>query len=144
MEEIIDLARENGWLTILPHPADLLRTSALIRKVSEGGMLEIARKCDAVECFNSRCVCDLFNLKARKLAGILEKPCVAGSDAHTLSELGSAKTLVRAEMSEESVLGAVKKGETEIEGKINFLLNHGKSFIVKFERILKEKNKKIL
>ena len=84
--ETIARIKAQGGLVNIPHPYDTLRPSALKNSVLE----ELADKIDAVEVFNARSIVRKNNTRARLFAqkhGIAQS---AGSDAHTLSEIGNA------------------------------------------------------
>jgi len=109
---VVDEAKELGGLVVLPHPFDYVRR--MPPKVGE----ELARKVDAVEVFNSRCLTMERNLRARRLAEELSKPVTAGSDAHFAFELGRA--WVVAEASDvEGVRDAIMKRRVEVKGRLS-------------------------
>ncbi len=129
--EIADKAREENFLTVLPHPLDVARKSSATRNASKEELRKIFRKVDAIEAFNARCMLGIFNSRAKLLARMMKKPIVAGSDAHTLSELGRARTLVEAELGEDSIFEAVRKGKTKICGKLSPWIVHAKSLLAR-------------
>ncbi len=77
-EELVEKARDENLLTILPHPYRGHKEPA-----------KLIRMVDAVEAFNSRTPLE-YNLLALKAAQSLGKPVVAGSDAHFPFEIGRA------------------------------------------------------
>jgi predicted metal-dependent phosphoesterase TrpH len=84
--ETIARIKAQGGLVNIPHPYDTLRPSALKDNILE----ELAGEIDAVEVFNARSIVRKNNARARLFAqkhGIAQS---AGSDAHTLSEIGNA------------------------------------------------------
>jgi hypothetical protein len=85
IREVVDEIHSQGGLVILPHPYKYKSALSLDKSILE--------KIDFIESFNSRCT-RKQNRKARLLAESLNKPGVAGSDAHFLQELGNAKTEV--------------------------------------------------
>lgn len=85
IRDVIDEIHSQGGLVILPHP---YKYKSVIS--SDESILE---KIDFIESFNSRCTGEQ-NRKAQQLARSLNKPGVAGSDAHFLQEIGNAKTEV--------------------------------------------------
>ena len=83
-QETIRRLREQGAVISIPHPLDSLRSSAMrLRNV-----LTVIDDVDALEVRNARCVRPADNLAAAKLAEERGKLVTAGSDAHTLAELG--------------------------------------------------------
>ncbi len=73
-----------GGLVYLEHPYDPFR-----RHLSEAAIEDIADLIDIVEVFNGRSE-EQANRQAQDLCGILGAAAGAGSDAHTLREIGSA------------------------------------------------------
>ncbi len=84
VQETIRRLREQGAVISISHPLDSLRGSALGEKVT----LEIIEQVDALEVFNARCLRAADNARAAELAKQYRKAVTAGSDAHTLGELG--------------------------------------------------------
>ena len=85
INEAISRIKAQGALVCIPHPFDIFRQLALKAKVVE----EIVDQIDVIEVFNSR---TLFqsSAKAQIFAQKYDIPGSAGSDAHTLSEIGKA------------------------------------------------------
>ena len=83
-EETLDRIRDQGGLSIVPHPFCSYRSSAL----SFYTLDRIIDRVDIVEGFNARVIDDRDNLTAREYAARHKKPVSAGSDAHTPLELG--------------------------------------------------------
>lgn len=83
-QETVRRLREQGAVITIPHPLDSLRSSAMrLRNV-----LTIIDEVDALEILNARCVRPADNVAAAQLAEERGKLVTAGSDAHTLTELG--------------------------------------------------------
>jgi hypothetical protein len=83
-QETIRRLREQGAVISVPHPLDTLRRSAMGRE----HLLEIIDQVDALEVLNARCVRENDNGAAREMAHVHGKLLTAGSDAHTLTEVG--------------------------------------------------------
>ncbi len=83
METIARLRDQGAFITI-PHPLDTLRSSAM----GLPHVLEVIDLVDALEVRNARCVRPQDNVAAAALAVEHGKLVTAGSDEHTLSELG--------------------------------------------------------
>ncbi len=77
--------RAQGAVISISHPLDLWRGSAM----GEANTLAIIDQVDALEVFNARCLRAEFNRRAAALAARYSKLPTAGSDAHTLHELGA-------------------------------------------------------
>jgi len=83
-EETLDEIRDQGALSIVPHPFCSYRQCALRSEIMERGIGRI----DIIEGFNGRVLDDWDNSMARGYAARRGKPVSAGSDAHTSFELG--------------------------------------------------------
>jgi predicted metal-dependent phosphoesterase TrpH len=83
-EETIRRLRDQGAVITIPHPLDSVRRSAMGRD----NVLAIIDQVDAVEVLNARCVRQQDNQAAAELAQAHGKLATAGSDAHTLWEIG--------------------------------------------------------
>jgi predicted metal-dependent phosphoesterase TrpH len=73
--EVIEKVKEQGGITVLPHPFHGHRLND-----------DLLRSIDVIEVFNARCG-DEENAQALELARRLQKPMVAGADAHFVSEM---------------------------------------------------------
>ncbi|MEZ4618538.1 MAG: PHP-associated domain-containing protein [Caldilineaceae bacterium] len=82
--ETVRRLRDQGAVISIPHPLDSLRSSAMRLQT----VLTIIEDVDALEVLNARCVRPGDNVAAAALAAERGKLMTAGSDAHTLSELG--------------------------------------------------------
>jgi predicted metal-dependent phosphoesterase TrpH len=85
VEETIQRAREQGAVISIPHPLDRIRKEAMGRQ----NVMTVIEQVDALEIFNSRCLLPAFNAEARVLAEQHGLPGTAGSDAHSLVEIGT-------------------------------------------------------
>src|SRR5437867_5948916 len=81
-EEAIAAIKEQGGLVYLEHPYDTGR-----RNLREEAIERIANRIDIVEIFNGRSQPEI-NRRAEELRSSLGVPAGAGSDAHTLAEIG--------------------------------------------------------
>ena len=82
-EETVTAIKEQGGVVYLEHPYDTTR-----RNLREEAIERIATSIDVVEVVNGRSTADL-NKRAEELRSTLGVPAGAGSDAHTLEEIGS-------------------------------------------------------
>ena len=89
-QETVRRLREQGAVISVPHPLDSLRSSAMGREP----LLEIIDQVDALEVRNARCVRVADNLAAAEMALAHGKLVTAGSDAHTLFEVGRCHVLM--------------------------------------------------
>ena len=81
-EEAMDLIHEMGGLTYVPHPLDRHRSHFRPER-----LVELADRIDIIETYNPWCD-TAANSAAVKLAADLGKVAAAGSDSHSVRELG--------------------------------------------------------
>jgi predicted metal-dependent phosphoesterase TrpH len=86
VRETIDRVRAQGGVVGVSHPADRLRKEAM----GLARLEPIVDRVDMLEVFNARCIYPADNAAARAFAARHGKLGFAGSDAHTLTELGRA------------------------------------------------------
>lgn len=103
-EAISRIKAQNG-LVCIPHPFDTIRPSAMDGKTME----RIAKEIDIVEVFNARTL--LSSAKARAFAEKHGLPGSAGSDAHTLGEIGHAYVEMPEFDNKDDFLKALAKGK---------------------------------
>jgi len=83
--EVADIVKEQGGKIFIAHPFDPFRTPW------KNWSKELLKKIDGIEDHNGRC---FFNSKAVKFAKEKNLRTIQGSDAHTLSEIGSFEPTV--------------------------------------------------
>ncbi len=86
VNETISRIRAQGGLVNIPHPFETIRGSSLNGKVIE----EIAGQIDLMEVFNARSPFSANSAKAQAFAQKHDIAQGAGSDAHTIYEIGNA------------------------------------------------------
>jgi len=106
--ETLDAIREAGGIAVAAHPY-----SRFVRRLSLGDLVR-RYPFDGIEVFNSRARIE-DNNKAAEVARELGLPGTAGSDAHSIWEVGNAYIVVEANNSEE-VIKAIKRGEVQVCG----------------------------
>jgi len=106
LEETLDAIKAQGGISISPHPFDL----------ANKGIRENAAKCDAIEVFNAINLDRFSNRNAKKFALEKNLVTVAGSDAHCIEMLGYGLTEIKADNSVDSILHAIKNGNTKPVG----------------------------
>ena len=107
VEQTIARIRAQGGLVCIPHPFDTLRQSALDGRVIE----TIIGQIDIIEVFNARAPLLRGSDKANTFAekyGLLKS---AGSDAHTVTEIGNAYVEMPEFTGKDDFLQALAKGE---------------------------------
>ena len=117
--ELKDIAKDEDMLLMLPHP---------------GRGLEMAKKVagdvDCIEVINGRSRITQ-NISSYFLRDKFDKTPVAGSDAHTLSEIGTCKTIYNG-LSEDEIRNDLNKGLTQVKGLLFTAMNIPKWFNKKF------------
>jgi predicted metal-dependent phosphoesterase TrpH len=105
-EEAIRRIGEQGGLVCIPHPYDRARCAALERGFPE----ELLSEVDVIEIFNARATRFANWDKAKEMAQRYDLAPSAGSDAHTLGEIGNAYVEMPDFISKEDFCVALKQG----------------------------------
>jgi hypothetical protein len=111
--EAIAAVREQGGLVGMPHPFDRFRGS-LARGESPRSLEALAASVDWIEAWNARIVLGDGNRRAAELAAAVGRPGVAVSDAHTVTEVGVALTVLEGDPSTPAGLLAALAGPIEL------------------------------
>lgn len=85
IEKAMDAIHAQGGLVNIPHPFDPLRGLRL----NEDGWQRIVGKVDIMEVFNARCPFGRPATRAKAYAREHGLPAIAGSDAHSIGEIGN-------------------------------------------------------
>jgi len=123
-QDVVEEIKDQNGLVILPHPFDELRGNGLYPKKEDAELV------DLVEVFNSRCLLQRYNEKARKFAVENGLKFAAGSDAHFAGEIGKAGIITEGRNIRESLL----KDEIVIYGEKSNLINLGLTKMLKIWR----------
>jgi len=107
VEKTLARIRTQDGLVCIPHPFDMFRPSALNSRMIE----KIADQIDIVEAFNSRALLLQSSTKARVFAEKYGIAKSAGSDAHTLGEIGNAYVEIPEFNGRDEFLNALAKGK---------------------------------
>jgi len=118
--ETLRRLKAQGAFISIPHPFDLRRHGWPLEE-----LIELLPEVDALEVFNARCLRKVYNDRALAFARKQGMPMLAGSDAHSLVELGLAVTRLPAFNSAEELRVAVR--ETHISGRPLSVLDHFKA-----------------
>jgi predicted metal-dependent phosphoesterase TrpH len=110
-EETVDAIKEQGGLVYLQHPYDTGR-----RNLREEAIERIAGQIDIVEVVNGRSGAEVNRL-ADELRRTLGVPAGAGSDAHTLKEIGSVYVEMDAFAGAQDFLTKLRAGKVVTRGK---------------------------
>jgi predicted metal-dependent phosphoesterase TrpH len=103
-DEAVDAIHDQGGLVYLEHPYDSRR-----RRLEAEALERVANRVDIVEVFNGRSD-DASNRRAEDLQEILGAAPGAGSDAHTLEELGSVYVEMEAFEDPQDFLAKLRRG----------------------------------
>jgi predicted metal-dependent phosphoesterase TrpH len=107
LEESIQRIKEQGGLVCVPHPFDNLRGSNLGAET----LNEIIKQIDVVEVFNARSPLHRYSEQALSFAEENHLPGSAGSDAHTITEIGNAYVEMPEFKGEDDFLQALVRGK---------------------------------
>jgi predicted metal-dependent phosphoesterase TrpH len=103
--ETCERIRSQGGVVYVPHPFDIARAGA------GRHLAEIADLVDVVEVHNARCWAPWFDRRAADWAALHGKLVGAGSDAHTIREIGRGLVEVPPfESTREGLLDALRRG----------------------------------
>jgi len=122
LAEVIDTIRDQDGIIYIPHPFDRLR-KARIQDYS------FSKYADVVEVFNSRCLYQADNEKARLYAQENRLLTGAGSDSHTLFEIGNGYVEMEEFNSKNEFLKNLKVAN--ISGKTSPIWVHGFTKLLK-------------
>ncbi len=123
--EVVDSIKEQDGVVIVPHPFDVIRSSAFKPTIED------SQHFDAVEVLNSRCI--RGNKEALQYAQKYNLLKCAGSDAHFDFEIGRAWTIFNGNTSEE-LKKDLKSGKTTYGGKkapLSFFLKSGYQMMIR-------------
>ena len=115
--DVCDEIKAQDGMIVLPHPFDIFRHGVT---PSEKDVEFI----DGIEILNSRCLLNKFNKKAQQFAFKHELIATAGSDAHTLGEIGHAGVIVES-------MEDIRKGNMRIFGERTGVLELTKAKVKK-------------
>jgi predicted metal-dependent phosphoesterase TrpH len=132
-QEAIKRIREQDGLVNIPHPFETIRGSALKDKIID----EIAGDIDLMEVLNSRSPFPANSNKARDFAEMHGIPGGAGSDAHSVYEIGNAYIEIPDFNGKDEFLKAVAQGI--IHGKRSSVFVHALSAWAKVQTKLRKK-----
>ncbi len=123
--EAIAAVRAQGGVVGISHPLDRARWEAM----GPAGVENLLEEVDFLEGFNARCLFAADNEAAQALARAHNLPVTAGSDAHSLWELGRAVTRMPPFDSPESFLEALRSAR--VDGQVSPAWVHTLSTLAK-------------
>jgi predicted metal-dependent phosphoesterase TrpH len=106
--EAIAQLREQGAFISVSHPFDLQRYGWLPEQLEE-----LAGEVDALEVLNARCLAQTINDQALNLAQVKGLAGTAGSDAHSLREVGQAHMVLPEFRTAEELKQVIRQGRAE-------------------------------
>jgi predicted metal-dependent phosphoesterase TrpH len=106
--EAIAQLREQGAFISVSHPFDLQRYGWLPEQLEE-----LAGEVDALEVLNARCLAQTINDQALNLAQVKGLAGTAGSDAHSLREVGQAHMVLSEFRTAEELKQVIRQGRAE-------------------------------
>lgn len=122
LDETLDAIRSMGGISVIPHPFDIYRKNV--------GVSAIGMKFDCVEVLNAR---DVLKSRERFVDEYFRGAThVAGSDAHSLREIGSAYTKILGD----DVYKSLKRGMTEVRGAHSPFTVHARSILNRMENFI--------
>lgn len=131
VEETISRIKAQGGLVNIPHPFDLFRQAALAKSKIEA----IAGQIDLIEVFNARSLLRRTSVRAVEFARKYGIPQCAGSDAHTIPEIGKTYVEMPEFRGRDDFLEALKQGR--ISGQRANPLVHVNSVLARIKPSLK-------
>ncbi len=120
-EETVRRIKDQGGLVAVPHPFDSLRTASRLKTPALDRLVQ-AGMVDILEVFNARSVKAEDNDRALRYARKHNLAMSAGSDAHTLREVGRTYVEVPPFDTPEEFLAALRVGK--INGNLSSRLIH--------------------
>ena len=110
-DETIRLIKDQGGVSIVPHPYDLFRSAVTPESLTEMP--------DAIEVVNSASIFRSITWKRAKAFAIKKHlPQTGGSDSHIPQTVGKAFTIIESESETvASILNAIREGFTSPEGR---------------------------
>jgi hypothetical protein len=118
--ETIDRLKTQGAFITVPHVFDRRRHSWQM-----DDLMEILPFVDALEVFNARCLAGRINRQGKEFTEARDLPMIAGSDAHSLVELGLATVNLPVFNSPDELRESLKSAR--IEGRLLSPLDHLKA-----------------
>lgn len=103
-EQTIERIHVQGGLVYIPHPFDSLR-----KGIGEETVLDNLSGIDIFEGFNARLILRWQNKKALDFARVHHLPVGVGSDAHTVSGLGSAYAMIEKPFTKNEALNVLEE-----------------------------------
>ncbi|MFC2070686.1 PHP domain-containing protein [Chloroflexota bacterium] len=131
VEEAISRIKAQNALVCLPHPFDTFRGL----KLNGNELDKLAEQIDVLEVFNARSPLPLGESKAQTFAEKHNLSVTAGSDSHSLNEIGHTYVEMPAFNNKDDFLEALRKGSIS-QRRSNLFVHFGSTW-AKLKRLLK-------
>lgn len=105
--EAISRIKDQGGLVCVPHPFDGFRGL----KMGFEDFEKLIPRIDIIETFNARCTLSAYNEKAKSFALKHDLPGTAGSDAHSIGEIGGTYVEMPDFSGPEDFISALRQGK---------------------------------
>lgn len=129
LENVVQEIKDQNGLVIIPHPFDEIRGNGIYPRKDDVPLV------DCVEVYNSRCLRNKYNLKAREFAQKYKLNISAGSDAHFAGEIGKAGVIINSEINQADELkNILLKGNPTPFGERSNFINLGLTKVLKIWR----------
>jgi hypothetical protein len=129
IDKAIAAIKEQGGLVCIPHPFAPLRGLRLTAEEFS----QLAPRIDVIEVFNARCPTMQPNNKAKIFAKEHNLPGTAGSDSHTIAEIGNISVELNDFNTPAEFLESLR--QAKIQGKLSGPFVHFHSTIAKFRKL---------
>jgi hypothetical protein len=129
LQQAIAAIKEQGGLVNIPHPFDPMRGLRL----NADEFNKLAPQIDMIEVFNARVPTTQTNTKAENFAREHNLPGTAGSDSHSIAEMGSVAVAMNDFTTPAEFLAALRTAT--IEGKRASPFVHFHSTVAKIKKI---------
>lgn len=124
--EVIEKIKQQNGIVITPHPFDEVRGNGIKPTKADTPFI------DGVEIFNSRCLLQRYNSKAREFALENDLKFAAGSDAHFANEIGKAGIITSEEiLVAEDMRKSIFNDDSLIFGEKSSFINLGLTKVLK-------------
>lgn len=127
--ETLDIIRDQGAISIVPHPFCTYRSTAIRRDT----LKELGGRFDIIEGYNARNVLSQADIEAQRFAKKWMKPVSVGSDAHTPFELCSSYAMTEPFFSPEELIRNLRTADVRFRRVHSSL--HRISRLIKAERM---------
>ena len=134
-EKTISMLLDQGAFISISHPFDYYRNGHWKLSALKANLAHL----DAIEVFNARCMSVKANEQALAFALENNLPCLAGSDAHSASEIGNAALVIPEFFDAKSLRKAIHQSHTR--GKLTHPFVHLTSLYARWKKSVRKSRK---